>query len=184
MDATMITFYKLKHATDDTRRCYVGSTENIKRRMKDHKRSYNGDNKYGRLYGYIRNNGGWDAWTFEILETKECEMRRHRFTREAELTREHNATLNIIMPGNDVVDYEDERKQICGQICGKMLRIQNTSRKLLREHHATKKCQNAKPLIIVNGNNNTINITITSGKKPIIVNGDNNTINIHYPSLD
>jgi len=87
------------------------------------------------------------------------------------------------MPGNDVVDYEDERKQICGQ-SGKMLRIQNTSRKLLRKHHATKKCQNAKPLIIVNGNNNTINITITSGKKPIIVNGDNNTINIHYPSLD
>ena len=77
--------------------------------MKEHRRSYNGDYKYGRLYGYIRNNGGWDEWTFEILETKECEMRRHRLTREGELIREHNASLNIVMPGNDVVDYEDDR---------------------------------------------------------------------------
>ena len=179
MDATMITFYKLKHATDDTKRCYIGSTNDIKRRMKEHSREFNGGNKYGRLYGYMRRNGGWDAWTFEILETKECEMRRHRFTREGELIREHNATLNIIMPGNDVVDYEDERKQICGQ-CGKMLRIKNTSRKLLREHHATKKCQNATPPIILKGKNNTINITITKGKRPIIIKGDDNTLNIHY----
>ena len=74
----------------------------------------------------MRRNGGWDAWTFEILETKECEMKRHRFTREGELIREHNAILNIVMSGNDVVDYEDERKQICGQ-CGKMLRIKKYS---------------------------------------------------------
>ncbi len=49
--------------------------------MKEHSRQFNGGNKYGRLYG-----GGWDAWTFEILETKECEMRRHiyRLTREGE----------------------------------------------------------------------------------------------------
>ncbi len=67
---------------------------------------------------------------------------------ENSLIREHNATLNIVMPGNDVIDYEDERKKICGQ-CGKMLRIQNTSRKLLREHHATKTCQNATPSIIL-----------------------------------
>ncbi len=132
-----------------------------------------------RLYGYMRRNGGWDAWTFEILETKECEMRRHRLIREGELIREHNATLNIVMPGNDVVDYEDERKQICGQ-CGKMLRIQNTGRRLLREHYATIKCQNATPPIILKGKNNTINITITKGKRPIIIEGDDNTLNIHY----
>ncbi len=46
-----------------------------------------------------------------------------------------------------LINNEDEQKQICGQ-CGKMLRIQNTSRKLLREHHATKTCQNATPPII------------------------------------
>jgi len=141
MMGTNITFYKLKHSTDDTKRCYIGSTENIKKRMKEHRRSYDGDYKYGRLYGYIRNNGGWDEWTFEILETKECEMRRHRLTREGELIREHNATLNIVMPGNDVVDYEDDRKQICG----KNLRLKSTGRRLLREHHATRKCQNATP---------------------------------------
>ncbi len=31
--------------------------------------------------------------------------------KENSLIREHSATLNIVMPGNNVIDYEDERKQ-------------------------------------------------------------------------
>ncbi len=59
MDATMITFYKLKHETDDTKRCYIGSTENIKRRMKDiNVHIMEIINTGGCIvYIYIRNNG-------------------------------------------------------------------------------------------------------------------------------
>ncbi len=179
METPIITFYKLKHAMDDTKRCYVGSTDDIKRRVKEHERSYNGDYKYGRLYGYMRKNGGWDEWTFEILETKECELSRDRFIREGELIREHNATLNIMMAGNSSVDHEDNRKQICGH-CGIILKLKSTSRNNLQRHHATKKCKNATPPIIIKGKNNTINITITQGKRPVIIEGSNNTLNIHY----
>ena len=62
----------------------------------------------------------------------------------------------------------------------KNFKIKKHGRRLLREHHATRKCQNAPPPIIIKGKNNTINVTITAGKKPIVIEGDNNTLNIHY----
>ena len=34
---TIYTYYKVKHFSDDTKECYVGSAENIQRRMYEHK---------------------------------------------------------------------------------------------------------------------------------------------------
>ena len=65
-----ITFYKLHHATDDTKECYVGSTGDFKRRRCAHKsHCINAlSKKYKfKVYLYIRENGGYDSWTYTIL---------------------------------------------------------------------------------------------------------------------
>ena len=37
----MVVFYRLRHATDNTKECYVGSTKNLPRRKAVHKYTYN-----------------------------------------------------------------------------------------------------------------------------------------------
>ena len=176
-----ITYYKLKHADDETKKFYIGSTENLENRKKEHKYTYNKEKEQLKLYGYIRSNGGWDAWTFEILEQEECKDDTHRhigrYKKEALLIKQHKAELNTTSP--QAYDPEDCRKQICGR-CGITLDITKTTEAQLKKHHNTVKCKKSPPPVIVKGSNNTINISYMRGKKPIIIEGDNNTINIHY----
>jgi len=176
-----VTYYKLKHASDETKLCYIGSTDNIERRISSHKATYNMQKKQLKLYNYIRSNGGFDAWTFEILEQEEIGGYEYkRYEKEAMYIKQYDANLNTQMPIK-TYDYDptDSRRQICGQ-CGDILDITKTGAVALQRHHATKKCKNAIPPIIIKGSNNTINITITQGKRPVIIEGSNNTLNIHY----
>ena len=80
------------------------------------------------------------------------------------------------VPSYDIDDY---RRQICGS-CGEELDITKTGKAELQRHFKLKRCINATPPIIIKGKNNTINITITKGKRPVIIEGDDNTLNIHY----
>ncbi len=82
-----VTYYKLKHASDQayhqTKQFYIGSTDNIERRISRHKSNYNMQKHNFKLYSYTKSNGGWDAWTFylEILEHEEIggyEFRRYK----------------------------------------------------------------------------------------------------------
>jgi predicted GIY-YIG superfamily endonuclease len=174
-----VTYYKLKHASDETKQFYIGSTDNIERRIKGHKTNYNTMAQQLKLYNYIKSNGGFDAWTFEILEQEEIggyEFRRYK--KEASLIKQHDAKLNTTMPAPSY-DIDDYRRQICGS-CGEELDITKTCKAALQRHFKLKRCINATPPIILKGKNNTINITITKGKRPIIIEGDDNTLNIHY----
>ncbi len=177
-----ITYYKLKHASDETKKFYIGSTENIERRICQHKCVYSKGTEQLKLYSYIKSNGGWDAWTFEILEQDECKDNDYRYIgrykKEALLIEQHKAQLNTQTP--QAYDPTDFRKQICGS-CGDTLDISKTGEKQLQQHFKLKRCQNATPPIIIKGKNNTINMTIMKGRRPIIIEGDDNTLNIHYP---
>ena len=172
---TNYTYYKVKHSVDDKKDCFVGSAENIKRRIYEHKHAIG----HSKLYKYVRKNGGWDNWKFEIIEKKLCETPYQRYMHESELIKQNNATLHTYGKGMRAVNYDDDRKQYCGR-CGMMLYIQDTCISKLQKHHATLKCKNAPPPVIVKGSNNTINISYMKGKKPILIEGVNNTINIHY----
>ena len=178
---TSITYYKLKHASDETKKFYIGSTENLEKRMMGHKSAYNKEKKQLKLYNYIKSNDGWDAWTFEILEQDECKDNDFRYIgrykKEALLIEQHKAQLNTQTP--QAYDPTDFRKQICGS-CGEIFDISKTGKSDLQRHFKLKRCINATPPIIIKGKNNTINITITKGKRPIIIKGDDNTLNIHY----
>lgn len=81
---------------------YVGSTINYDKRLGEHKCACNNINgvPYNyQLYTYMRNNGGFSAWTMEIIQTyPECEtdeeLRMHeRFHYDI-----HNPPLNSIVP--------------------------------------------------------------------------------------
>jgi len=173
---TNYTYYKVKHLTDDAKECFVGSAKDIKRRIYEHKHAVG----HLKLYKYVRKNGGWDNWKFDILETKLCETPYQRYTRESKLIKDNKATLHTHDKGSTTVNYDDERKQICGR-CGVILHICDTSVKNLNKHHKSAKCKKAKQPFIVKGSNNTINISYMKGKKTIVIEGDNNSINIHYP---
>ncbi len=66
--------YKLCCKDPSIEEIYVGSSFNIKERMCGHKSDCNNPNrkKYNyKVYKFIRDNGGWTNWTYEILEEEE-----------------------------------------------------------------------------------------------------------------
>ena len=87
------TFYKLHHATDNTKECYVGSTGDLTHRKRQHRyccKRYN-----LKVYSYMRDHGGYNAWAYSILEERtELMSKIDRLKRERELTTQHNANLN------------------------------------------------------------------------------------------
>ena len=96
------TFYKLHHKLDFSRSCYVGSTSNYAKRIHNHK--FNCTNptseKYNfKVYQYIRENGGFDDWTFSILEHLETVDKPQRLRMERDFISKHGATLNKQNPG-------------------------------------------------------------------------------------
>jgi len=67
--------YKLRCLDETIKDIYVGSSMNINHRIDRHKTACNNPNVKGynyKVYKFIRSNGGYDAWTYDILE--ECEV--------------------------------------------------------------------------------------------------------------
>ena len=56
---------------------YIGSTHDKIEREKNHKSDCNNENQethYNlKVYIFIRDNGGWDNWIFEVIEEFPCE---------------------------------------------------------------------------------------------------------------
>jgi hypothetical protein len=96
---------------------YIGSTCNIDNRIKQHK--YNASNpssKYYNLpmYQYIRSNGGFDIWTYEILFTCECDSYQHRLRIERQFFIEHknnllNCNYPMVLDGEYYARIRDKR---------------------------------------------------------------------------
>ena len=88
------TFYKIyKNGCEN----YVGSTVNLYNRKKLHKNCCNDEKskKYNLpVYKYIRANGGYDSFCYEILDKRFC-CKVDAEIYEAELMKIHNATLNV-----------------------------------------------------------------------------------------
>jgi len=178
MMGTKYTYYKLKHSFDDTKECFIGSTDNINKQKTIHKNAYtNLKHRTMKLYKYIRENDGLDEWEYDLLETKLCETPYQRYTRESELIKQHNATLHTYDTGSRAVDFDDDRNQICGR-CGSILRIRDTSTASLNKHRNTLKCKNATPPVIDKGKHITI-IKYMVGKKQVVIEGTTKMIHIH-----
>ena len=93
-------YYKLRHATDDKKECYIGSTKNMQNQISVHKSAYkNAAYRRMKLYKYLHENGGFDEWKYDILETKLCETPYDRYAHAKTLIKLHNATLHTYNKG-------------------------------------------------------------------------------------
>jgi len=100
--------YKIyKEGCDD---CYIGSSVNIKRRIIKHKSRCHNENDINynmNLYKFIRENGGWDEWSYKILiHTDIVDNRRQLEKIEQDIINKYKPTLN----GKKAFTTEEERK--------------------------------------------------------------------------
>jgi len=81
----MITGYIYMIYKEGLKEIYIGSTEDLEDRKDQHKyRCECDDIAYSnmKVYKFIRENGGWNEWVFEMIEQYECENRRELEQRE------------------------------------------------------------------------------------------------------
>ena len=76
---------------------YIGYSTDIKGRMSVHRRcSNNSANKsYNtRMYNFIRNNGGWNNWSYRIIEEPDCVSKKEAEEKEEYWINYYNPSLN------------------------------------------------------------------------------------------
>lgn len=93
--------YKIYCKDESIIDCYVGSTIDLNQRKSHHKGACNNEKskKYNLpVYRFIRDNGNWENWDFEILENYPCENKESLFKKERFWFEKLNATLNARYP--------------------------------------------------------------------------------------
>ena len=103
--------YKLFKTCDEN--FYIGSTNDMKKRMWQHKSvCYNENNQQKfnmKVYQYIRMNGGFEKWSFEVLECFDCDSKELK-KKEDEYIVELKPTLNAQRASRNKQQYNDEEK--------------------------------------------------------------------------
>jgi hypothetical protein len=92
------TIYGIYCKDENIKDCYIGSTNNLSKRIIEHsKKCYNSNsNKYNyKLYKFIRENGEFNNWDFVELEKVDEE---NRLIRERYWIEKFNGTLNVVIP--------------------------------------------------------------------------------------
>lgn len=105
--------YKISSKNENIPQCYIGSTTNLKKRLYNHRNSTNNEknNNYNmELYKFIRNNGGFDEFKFEILEELCCENKKELHTIEKNYIIQNNNLLNLKIPTRTQKQYYDDNK--------------------------------------------------------------------------
>lgn len=88
------TFYRIKSKNPEIRECYIGSTKDIYMRKIKHKSRCNNPDDNSQLYQFIRSNGGFDEFEFEIIDTITF-SETDRFIHETKLMELYGSTLNF-----------------------------------------------------------------------------------------
>ena len=109
--------YKLIHkeATNDDM-IYIGSCDDISQRVSKHKYCCNTPNnrKYNyKVYKYIRENGGWNNWKYEIIDEVEVALRDDGYIYEKEYIVKYDAVnkLNSKIAGRTKREYLENNKE-------------------------------------------------------------------------
>jgi len=89
--------YKIFCKNPEVNDIYVGSTSQLKDRIKTHRTTVNNPNNPHsgyKLYTTIKANGGWDNWNVEVLEEMENVAKIDARKKEEEWSKQLGATLN------------------------------------------------------------------------------------------
>jgi len=101
IDYSNTIIYKITCKNPAVKDLYVGHTTNFVQRKHAHKNTCSNEksSKYNcKLYQAIRNNGGWNNWTMEIINFFNCKDHYDARKKEQEYFELLNATLNSIEP--------------------------------------------------------------------------------------
>jgi hypothetical protein len=126
------TFYRIKSKNPEIRECYIGSTKDINDRKTKHKYNCNNinDPHYNiQLYQFIRSNGGFDEFEFEIIDTITF-SKTDRFLHERKLMELYGSTLNTNIANRSKKQYYEEKKE---EILEKIKRYQETHKEEIKE---------------------------------------------------
>jgi excinuclease UvrABC nuclease subunit len=148
-------FYSIKSIEDDEI-IYVGSTTNYKNRLSRHKHNcnkLNNEKYYVPLYKYIREQGGFDQFKFEIIEQSEYDNKNDALMIENKYINEYKPKCNITTPGAIInAGSEDEYKKMYRQANKQKISEYN------KQYRARKKAEKIQNITINNSNNISINI--------------------------
>ena len=101
IDYSNTIFYKISCKDETNNELYIGHTTNFIQRKSAHKASCNNPKSGSypvKLYKTIRECGGWDNWTMEIIAFRNCNDSREARKVEQEYYDSLGATLNSIQP--------------------------------------------------------------------------------------
>ena len=97
----MSVVYKIYCLDENIKDCYIGSTINFHKRQIRHKNNCNNtnDSSYNlKVYTFIRANGGFSNWDFEVLETFNTIDKIDLHKIEGQYIKKNNTTLNCRIP--------------------------------------------------------------------------------------
>jgi len=109
----MIAVYALSNA-DCENDIYIGSSKNIKKRMRGHNTSCNKVKARGynsKLYTFIRNNGGWNKWNYHIIEEFDVYDKKLLKEREDFWMLEFKSTLNSRRVNRTEKEWRKDNKE-------------------------------------------------------------------------
>jgi group I intron endonuclease len=111
----MSVIYKIYCKDENIKDCYIGSTNNLHKRKIRHKSNSNNINskEYNyKVYKFIRANGGFENFDYIILEQFENIMTKQDLLKiEGQYIKNNNTTLNYIIAGRTVKEYEQDNKK-------------------------------------------------------------------------
>ncbi len=113
-DYSKTIIYKLCSNDLDITDIYIGSTCNFHRRKASHKNTcYNESKKSynGKVYKYIRDNGGFENWNMIQLEEKSLENKREKEALEREWIEKLKPSLNSYIPTRTDKEYYQDNKE-------------------------------------------------------------------------
>jgi len=105
--------YKLYCKDTSITDVYIGSTKNFNNRKIKHKSNCNNENtrQYNfKLYVFIRNNGGWDNWDFEIIE-ENIQDKVQALVREKYYIQLFSSSLNCYSPFRTEEEFKEYHKE-------------------------------------------------------------------------
>jgi len=110
----MSLIYKIYCKDSNIKDCYIGSTNNLTNRKRSHKFRCNnpiGEGYNLKVYTFIRANGGYTNWEFEVLETFNTIDKQDLHKIERKYIESNNSTLNNDIPTRTKQEYSKHKKE-------------------------------------------------------------------------
>ena len=114
---------------------YVGSTTNFRVRKSHHKHNCNNENDKShhlKIYKFIRENGGWDAWRIIVIEELGEVTKTKAHIKEEEYRVKLNGNLNTFRAYRS----EEEKKEYCKE---RTKEYNKNNKELVKEYYQNNK---------------------------------------------